>query len=208
MLKEYDSVHFMDYMSLQLSKMSGTMAFENRMGDFHPDLLDGGRIIPGHRVSGPLEAAMCVAIDRDLADSDWRVTFHDGLREDRRFQRGLLDLAHGIRLGASFVPGPAAFLRLTEQHRRQDRYTVADLQQLNSYTLSQEKAYDYEYLIALVKTSASLQYASGLCAELHLVGVTDSPTHFRLFERTRIRDIRPVQHRLLTKAEILQGTAS
>ena len=38
-LSRYDTVHFRDYMALQLTPTSGTMAYPDRMGDRHADLL-------------------------------------------------------------------------------------------------------------------------------------------------------------------------
>jgi len=197
LLDEYDSVHFMDYMALQVTGMSGTTAYQDRMGDAHPELVAAGRVVQGHAVSGPLDSDMTSAVDRDLHDHAWRETFHDALLEDRRFQRGLFNLAHGVLVGAALVPGPAALLRLTAESRKHRSFTLDDLKRLSSRRPSPDEAYDYEYAFALVKTAASLRYAARLCASQGLEGVTDSAVHYRLLELTRIRESLPVEHRCI-----------
>ena len=91
LLAEYDIVHFRDFMALQLTPFMGTTAFPDRMGDYYPELLDAGRIIQGHNVSGALHPDMIAAVDRDLADPAWRSIFHDALSDDYQFQRTLFD---------------------------------------------------------------------------------------------------------------------
>ena len=54
--------------------------------------------------------------------------------------------------------------------------------------LSLEEGYDYEYALALVKTSAALVYTIRLSVNYGLIAVTDSEAHFRLIERTCVRD--------------------
>jgi hypothetical protein len=124
LLARYDAVHFRDYMALRLTPLMGTMAYQDRMGDEHPMLVTSGRLVQGYPVSGPLDETAAAAIDRDLSDSRWRTLFHDGLRNDRRFQRGLFDLTHAMRIGSSLVPGPAALLRLLEPDRAAALYNV------------------------------------------------------------------------------------
>ena len=188
LLDEYSSVHFRDYMALQLTPMSGTTAYRDRMGDYFGELLRSGRIVQGHPVSGPLDAEAVTAIDRDLADGTWRQRFHGGLLADRRFQRGLFDLSHGMWIGGTMVPGPAAWLRLTEESRRLRAYSMQQLVRLGERRVSGEEAYDYEYALALVKTSAALMYTVRLCRQFGLEAVTDCETHFQLLEHTCTRD--------------------
>lgn len=198
-LTEYASAHFRDYMALQLTAMSGTTAFADRMGDYHPDLLQSGRIVHGHPVSGPLSSSMIAAIDRDLADPTWRFLLHNALREDRRFQRGLFDLSHGVLIGTTMVPGPAALLRLTEMFRAHESWSVETLCSLSRRRTSLEDGYAYEYALAMVKTSASLAYTIQLCLRHDLDAVTDSHVHYRLLARTCLRDNINLHNRVLER---------
>jgi hypothetical protein len=182
LLESYDAVHFRDYMALQLTPLSGTTAYPDRMGDQHGTLLKEGKIVQGYPVSGPLDDEAVKAVNRDLADGPWRASFHRALRDDRRFQRGLFDLSHGVRIGETMVPGPAALLGLLEEARLQRSFTVQDIQALSAQRLSLEEGYGYEYGLALVKTSAALRYTIRLCARHGLTAVTDSETHFRLLD--------------------------
>ena len=197
LLDEYSSVHFRDYMALQLTQMSGTTAYMDRMGGFHPELVRSGRIVQGYSVSGPLDGDAIAAVDRDLADGSWRAVFRRALMEDRRFQRGLFDLAHGVRIGATTVPGPAALLRLLDESRAHRHCTVKDLQRMSQARLSLEEGYDYEYALALVKTAAALLYTVRLCHRHGLDAVTDSPAHFQLLERTCAREGLTLSNRCL-----------
>ena len=117
LLEHYGSLHFRDYMALRLTPFMGTTAYQDRMGDEHPDLVSNGRIVQGYAVSGPLDDTAVAEIDRDFSDPAWRGLFHAGLQADRRFQRGLFDLTHAMRIGSTPVPGPAALLRLLEPQR-------------------------------------------------------------------------------------------
>lgn len=198
-LQEYVSVHFRDFMALQLTAMSGTTAYIDRMGDAHPELVATGRIVQGYSVSGPLDADMITAVNRDLEDEAWRSQFHTALLADRRFQRGLFDVSHGVRIGRSTVPGPAALLRLTEEPRQRRAYSVQELRRLSARRLSLEEGYDYEYALALVKTSASLAYTVRLCLRHGLEAVTDSEAHFRLLQQTLARDPLPLTNRLIPR---------
>ena len=107
---------------------------------------------------------------------------------DRRFQRGLFNLTHGVRIGPATVPGPAALLRLVEASRQHCPSSLRELQRLSERQLSLEEGYDYEYALALVKTSAALVYTIRLSVNYGLIAVTDSEAHFRLIERTCVRD--------------------
>lgn len=188
LLDSYASVHFRDYMALQLTQFTGTTAYADRMGGYHEALFQAGRIVQGYNVSGPLDEETIAAVNRDLADPAWRAEFHRTLREDRRFQRGLFDLTHGMRIGNELVPGPAALLRLFEAERAEHPWTFAELQRLSGSPSSLEESYDYEYGLALVKTSASLAYTIRLSRQHGLEAVTDSESHFRLLARTCERD--------------------
>ncbi len=188
LLAEYDSVHFRDYMALQFTPLSGTTAYQDRMGAQHPDLVATGRIVQGYSVSGPMDARLSTAVDRDLADQLWRDLFHHALIEDRRFQRGLFDLSHAVRIGGSLIPGAAALLRLIEARRTTHPYSLRTLQELSHRTLTTEDGYDFDYTVALVKTSASLIYTFRLATQHGLEAVTDSEPHFLLLRRTCDRE--------------------
>lgn len=188
LLADYSSLHFRDYMALQVTAMSGTTAYMDRMGDAHPELVVSGRIVQGYSVSGPLGGDATAVVNRDLADETWRSEFHASLSSDRRFQRGLFNLTHGVRIGNATVPGPAALLRLVEASRQHRPYSVQELQHLSGLQQSLEEGYDYEYALALVKTSASLVYTIRLSLKHGLDAVTDSDAHFRLLERICLRD--------------------
>ena len=188
LLERYDIIHFRDYMALRLTPMAGTMAYQDRMGDGYPDLVEAGRLVQGHRVSGPLDQASSDAVDRDLADSSWRLLFHEALTNDRRFQRGLFDLTHSMRIGPSLVPGPAALLSLLEPSRAVRPVTVKRVQHLARTSLSLEEAYEFEYGLALLKTSAAQVYTIRLAQAHGLLPVTDSHSHYMLLNQTLLRD--------------------
>jgi len=199
LLNDYPSVHFRDYMALQLTKMSGTTAYADRMGDRHAELVKNGRIVQGHSVSGPLDQDMTAAVNRDLADAVWRERFHRALINDRRFQRGLFELMHGMLIGGTLMPGPAAWLRLIEEPRRLQPYSVEMLQKLSGGRLDLNEGYDYEYAFALVKTSAALHYTVRLTVQHDLEAATDSRAHYDLLDRIRTRDQLMFQHRWIAR---------
>jgi len=199
LLNDYPSVHFRDYMALQLTRMSGTTAYADRMGDRHAELVKNGRIVQGHSVSGPLDQDMTAAVNRDLADAAWRERFHRALINDRRFQRGLFELMHGMLIGGTLVPGPAAWLRLIEEPRQLQPYSVEMLQKLSGGRLDLNEGYDYEYAFALVKTSAALHYTVRLTVQHDLEAATDSRAHYDLLERIRTRDQLMFQHRWIAR---------
>ena len=188
LLEQFDAVHFRDYMALQLTPLSGTTAYEDRMGDAFPALVAEGRIVQGYRVSGPLDRDTTALVDRDLADGAWRRLFHNPLVGDRRFQRGLFDPSHGMHIGQTLVPGPAALLRLMGQANAHHSYTVDHIKQLSRHLAKLENGYEFEYGLALLKTSASLAYTIRL-SQLHcLQAVTDSPPHYELLAHTIARE--------------------
>ena len=188
LLERYRAVHFRDYMALRLTPLSGTTAYNDRMGAFFPELVESGRIVQGYSVGGPLDRETADAVDRDLADTIWRSLYHQAFATDRRFQSGLLDLSHEIRIGDRTVPGPAALLRLVDETWQRERYTVEDLRSLSGRPLPLDDGYRHAYGIALLQTSASLIYTVRLAGQHGLVAVTDSEPHYRLLARTCERE--------------------
>lgn len=166
----------------------GTMAYQDRMGDDHPTLVETGRLVQGYSVSGSLDQAARDAVDRDLGDPRWRTLFHEALRNDRRFQRGLFDLTHAMHIGQALVPGPAALLRLLEVTRTEKPCTVARVQSLASLSLTLDETYEFEYGLALLKTSAAQVYTIRLAQDRDLLPVTDSHSHSVLLSRTLARE--------------------
>ena len=186
-LSRYDTVHFRDYMALQLTPTSGTMAHPDRMGDTHADLLERGRIVQGHNVSGPLSPEMDRRIDRDLKDHEWREIFHFAVRNDIRFQRGLAEP------GAAFDPWMPE--RWTHWHT-----TLADIRQMSCLKLDPERAVSLEYGLMLVKTSVSLWHTIQLCQRHGMDAITDSGRHDQLLQRIMKRDRMPLPTYLLRLA--------
>jgi len=174
-LARYETVHFRDYMALQLTPTSGTTAYPDRMGDIHVELREQGRIIEGHNVSGPLGPEMDRRVDRDLKDIQWREIFHFALRNDQRFQRGLAE--HGTNLHPWL-----------SERWIQWRATLADIRQMSCLKLEPERAVALEYGLMLVKTSVSLWYTIQLCQKHGTEAVTDSPRHAQLLRRVMARD--------------------
>jgi hypothetical protein len=154
------------------------------MGDYHAELVQPGRIVQGHNVSGPLSPEMGGRIDRDLKDREWREIFHFAFRNDVRFQRGFVpeDTALTPWLRASWTEWPV---------------TLAEVRQMSRLKLDPERAIALEYGLMLVKTSASLWYTIQLCQQYGLDAITDSVGHDRLFHRMKIRDRIAVQTFLL-----------
>ncbi|MBS0170756.1 MAG: hypothetical protein JSR62_10420 [Nitrospira sp.] len=199
LLSLYSSVHFRDFMALRLTPLMGTTAYQDRMGDDHLALVTSGRIVQGYQVSGPLDKIATAEIDRDLADPEWRALFHSGLREDRRFQRGLFDLTHTMQIGGALVPGPAALLRLLEPERATSDCRVALVQELAKPGLTLENAYRFEYGLALLKTAAAQTYTIRLAREHSLWPVTDSHTHHLLLSRRVTREGLDLPHEYLPR---------
>ena len=199
LLEQYRAVHFRDYMALQLTPMSGTTAYQDRMGQYHPEFVRTGQIVQGYPVSGPLDTDAVTAVNLDLSDQTWRRIFHDGLRENRRFQRGLFDLSHSFVIGGSTVPGPKALLRLLEETRLAQACSVEQAQALSRRRLLFEDAYEFEYVLALIKTSAALVYTIRLCHQHGLGAVTDSEIHFKLLAQTCGREGTSLRNRLILR---------
>ncbi len=199
LLARFATVHFRDFMALQLTPMSGMTAFQDRMGMSFPDLIESGRLVQGHDVSGPLPAPVTAAIDRDLHDPLWRARFHTALRQNRRLQRGLFEPSHSLRIGDSLVPGPAALLRLMDDSFRQQTYDLSRVRALSKSSVTLEEGYHFEYGLALVKTSASLVYTQTLASAHQLQPVTDSPAHFALYTQSCVRENWPRSNHLLIR---------
>ena len=171
----FATIHFRDFMALQLTPMSGMTAFQDRMGMSFPDLIESKRLVQGYDVSGPLPPPVAAAIDRDLQDPLWRARFHTALCQNRRLQRGLFEPSHSLRIGNSLVPGPAALLRLMDDSFRQRAYTLDQIRALSMTRLSLEEGYHCEYGVALVKTSAALVYTEALTQAHQLQPVKTLP---------------------------------
>ncbi len=188
LLEDYQVVHFRDFMALQLTPLMGTTAFSDRMGDYYPDLLASGRIIQGHDVSGPMNADIAAAVNRDLADSQWRRIFHRALHEDYRFQRGLFDVSQLSKEKDSMVDETAILTKFTSSDWENREYQVETVKNLSRRAFTDKDGPVFEYGWAMIKTSASLRYTFQLCETLHVVASTDSSTHSQLLIRTCERE--------------------
>jgi hypothetical protein len=177
LLARYAVVHFRDYMALQLTPMSGTTAFLDRMSDHCPDLYGQGRIVQGHSVSGPVSAETGARIDRDLADREWRQIFHSALQYDRVFQRGFTGL--GVDETA---------VQWRHDHWQVCPVSLAEVRQRSCLKLDADLAAAFEYGMMLVKTSAALWYSIQLCQQHTLEAATDSAVYDRLLKRILIRE--------------------
>ncbi len=171
LLRRFAVVHFRDFMALRLTPLTGMTAHADRMGDGFPELLAAGRLIQGYDVSGSLSPDLVAAIDPDLADPRWRSIFHNALRTDRRFQRGLF----GIRQP----------FRDPDDRLRTIPFDVDRLPLL--CTDVETDPQEAEYILALIKTAAALVHTYRLALLHGLQAATDSPVHWELFERTRLR---------------------
>lgn len=200
LLTRFATVHFRDFMALQLTPMSGMTAFQDRMGMSFPDLIESGRLVQGYDVSGPLPHTVAAAIDRDLHDPRWRACFHTAFRLNRRLQRGLFEPSHSLRIGGGLVPGAAALLHLMDDSFKQRAYDLGRVRALSKRSLTLEEGYHFEYGLALVKTSASLVYTQTLALAHQLQPVTDSPAHFTLYAQSCVREKWPRTNHLLIRA--------
>lgn len=231
LLRRFRTVHFRDYMALQLTPFLGTMAFRDRMGDTFPHLVAEGRLVQGHPTSGPLDADMENAVDQDLADPVWRNLFHRSFREHRRFQRGLFDPSHGIAIGRTMVPGPAALLQLMDPVRATTAVTVELVRKRNAnqtlfspaplgarrdapspFSPAQPGArrdapspmpesYEFEYGLALIKTSVSNLWTVRIGRNRDLTVATESIGHYDLLQRTLHRSGINLANDLLAKTD-------
>jgi hypothetical protein len=169
------------------------------MGLSFPDLIEAGRLVQGYDVSGPLPSAVAAVIDRDLRDSLWRTLFHTALCRDRRFQRGLFEPSHSLRIGDRLVPGPAALLRLMDNSFGQQAYDLDLVRAFAKTGVTLADGYDFEYGLALVKTSASLVYTQTLALAHQIQPVTDSRAHFALYAQSCFRENWPRINHLLIR---------
>jgi len=189
LLEDFETVHFRDFMALQLTPLMGTTAFPDRMADYFPELFKAGRIAQDHVVSGLMSAEVREAVDRDLADSQWRSDFHQALSHDNRFQHGLFDSSQIPQSGKPPSHDHSILAELTQNNdwmeKPYDVETVKALSQVAHRTGNDPR---FEYGWALIKTSASLVYTIRLCQSLHLTAVTDSSAHFQLLTATSLRD--------------------
>jgi len=199
LLTRFATIHFRDFMALQLTPMSGMTAFQDRMGMSFPDLIESGRLMQGYDVSGPLPPTVAAAIDHDLHDPRWRACFHAAFRLDRRLQRGLFEPSHSLRIGGSLVPGAAALLHLMDDSFKLRAYDLGRVRALSKRSLTLEEGYRFEYGLALVKTSASLVYTQTLALAHQLQPVTDSPAHFTLYAQSCVRENWPRTNHLLIR---------
>ena len=175
-------------MALQLTPLSGTMAFPDRMGDYYPDLLGKQRIVQGYDVSGPMDAEVISAVNRDLEDPSWRPSFHEALESDHRFQRGLFDLFPEKGARDPRASSLSGLTKLADPEWETVSYAVETVQALSRKRLMGKEEIHYEYGFALIKTSAALIYTIRLCHKYNLAAVTDSKAHHLLLAKTCTRE--------------------
>lgn len=188
LLADYQTVHFRDFMALQLTPMMGTTAFPDRMGDYYPEVFQAGRIIQGYNVSGAMAPETVRAVDRDLADRQWRTPFQAFMLKDTRFQRGLFGATQTRRTESLETPPKPEWHHFRHETWAVSPFDVKLVQNLSRQRHHGAEAAQFEYGWALIKTSASLVYTIQLCQEHGLVAVTDSSAHYDLLNRTCERD--------------------
>ena len=188
LLADYQTVHFRDFMALQLTPMMGTTAFPDRMGDYHPELLKAGRIVQGYNLSGSMKPETVSAVNRDLADHQWRGLFQESMLNDRRFQRGLFADPQDASARPAETHKNPEWLQFCEMEWGNTPFDVAMVQIMSRHRFQGKEATRFEYGWALIKTAASLIYTTQLCHRLDLVAVTDSASHHHLLARTCNRD--------------------
>ncbi len=186
LLQRFGTVHFRDFMALQLTAFEGLTAFPERMGDGNPELLLTGRIVQGHDVSGPLPASVAASVDRDLADAAWRALFHSALERDARFRRGLF-------------PTDVAASGLSFERMASGHFSVESVRALLADRTQRACPTAFEYGLALIKTSAALAYTTELARAHALQTATDSAAHYALYERSCRRDGIAVPNHLLLR---------
>jgi len=188
LLADYETVHFRDFMALRLTPLMGTTAFPDRMSDDYPKLFKAGRIVQGHDVSGPLNAEMIDAVNRDLSNTSWRSFFHEALLSNYRFQRGLFDTSQIPQPGNPASDDHSILTKLSPTDWMETPYDVETVQALSRSAHAPKDGPRFDYGWALIKTSASLVYTIQLCQTLHLTAVTDSSAHYQLLAATCQRD--------------------
>ena len=188
LLADYQTVHFRDFMALQLTPMMGTTAFPDRMGENHPEILKAGRIVQGYKLSGSMKTETMSAVNRDLADHQWRHLFQESLVNDRRFQRGLFADPQDSKTQQADAQHDPEWLQYRGIEWADTPFQVETVQTLSRHRLQGKEAAYFEYGWALIKTAASLTYTIQLCHRLDLVAVTDSASHYHLLAQTCERD--------------------
>jgi hypothetical protein len=188
LLADYQTVHFRDFMALQLTPMMGTTAFPDRMGDYHPELLKAGRIVQGYNLSGSMKPETVSAVNRDLADHQWRQLFQESLLNDRRFQRGLFADPQDSKTQSPEAHHDPEWLQFQGMEWADTPFQVETVQTWSRHRLQGKEAAYFEYGWGLIKTAASLIYTIQLCHRLNLVAATDSASHHRLLAQTCARE--------------------
>jgi len=194
LLADYQTVHFRDFMALQLTPFVGTTAFPDRMGDYHDELLKAGRIVQSHDVSGAMKSETVSAVNRDLGDAQWRRLFQDSLLNDHRFQWGLFADPKASSAGPAKDHTDPDWLQFRGGEWADTPFQVEAIQALSRQRLHGEKSARFEYGWSLIKTAASLIYTIQLCHQRNLLAVTDSVSHYHLLQRTCERDQMTLEH--------------
>ncbi len=184
LLQSYDQIHFKNFLAIQLTPLAGTTAFEDRMGDYHPELLDSQHIVQGYDVSGPLSPEIAHWVNADLQDPRWRTLFHRSLKQDLRFREGLFGKTQGTSLNPEFGSRPNSGETMLKESMLTKNFTVKMVQELSKQPITSKNQDEFDYGFSLVKTSASLAYTYQLANTYNLQPVTDSFSHFLLFHRT------------------------
>lgn len=198
-LNEYQTVHFRDFMALQLTSMMGTTAFPDRMGNFHPKWVEAGRIVQGYDLSGAMSPKTQSAVDQDLADSQWRGLFQESLLNNPRFQRGLFGSHHSSPDDSVHSAHLPDWLQFQGETLEDVSFDVERVRNLSRQRLPGPEYLLFEYGWAMIKTSVSLIYTIELCERLNLIAVTDSPSHYQLLLRTCEREHISLQHSLIKR---------
>ena len=194
LLTKCRTVHFRDFMALQLTPMMGTTAFPDRMGDYHPELLKAGRIVQGYALSGPMDPETLSAANRDLDDAQWRCFFQESMLNNRRFQRGLFPEPQDAPAESIGTQTKPEWLQFSGMEWAEVPFQVETVQAWSRHRLRGEEAVRFDYGWALIKTAVSLIYTIRLCHQLNLVAITDSAAHYHLLSRTCAREQIPLEH--------------
>jgi hypothetical protein len=128
------------------------------------------------------------AVNRDLADHQWRGLFQESLLNDHRFQRGLFADPQDSKTESPEAQHDPEWLQFQGMEWADTPFQVETVQTLSRHRLQGKEAACFEYGWALIKTAASLIYTIQLCHRLNLVAATDSASHHRLLARTCKRD--------------------
>lgn len=199
LLSDYSTVHFRDFMALQLTPMVGTTAFSDRMGDNHPEQLKAGRIVQGHNVSGAMSAKTCDSVNQDLADAQWRGLFQESLLNNFRFQRGLFPEPRNPSSGSVETQAEPEWGEFCGMEWANTPFQVKTVQTLSRQRPGEKETAHFEYGWALLKTAVSLIYTIELCHQLNLSAVTDSSSHYHLLAQTCEREQIPLTNRCVKR---------